>query len=68
MKKEQLKPYFEAHPDEKELYCILNQVFMGSQKIHAQNYAVSQGVKLQDCLHTKESVMGKGDATKSTAK
>lgn len=62
MKKEDLKPYFEAHPTETECYLIGTQVYMGSQKIHAQNYATSCGKKLEDCVHTRESVMGKSPA------
>jgi hypothetical protein len=44
MGKDELKAYFEAHSDESELYVVKNkhhdtQVFMGSQKVHATNFA-----------------------------
>lgn len=58
MKKEQLKPYFEAHPTETELYILGTQVYLGSQKVHAQNYATSQKLKLEDHCHTRADVMG----------
>ena len=65
MTKAQLKPYFEAHPSEKELYLIGNQVFMGSQKVAAQNYAANERKILADCLHSRESVV---ETPKSVAK
>lgn len=62
MDNKELAAYFEAHPKETELYVVKNsvsgeQVFMGSQKAHADNYA--KGNKDNITTYKKSDVVEK---------